>query len=181
MSDEGRELNPMRCNRCGISYDDRQPGSTCAKCHFELEQAATREQRLDDDRAMLLKLMAAFDLEVWNCPKCGHAESTSDCDSAITLREYLSKAHRDRSAPPPDVVLPPLPERDWTPDGINSLWSLNSMRAYARAAVELNRPSAPSGAIPAGYVKIPESVPEAEAMILAANAWLESVAPEGKV
>lgn len=42
------------------------------------------------DRAMLLKLMAAFDMEVWNCPNCTAAEETKDCDSAIMLREYLS-------------------------------------------------------------------------------------------
>lgn len=141
-------------------------------------QAATREQRLDDEGRVYLVATGQLSESGLETYTRHEGAPPPMCDAE---RLYLSKAHRDRSAPPPDVVLPPLPERDWTPDGINSLWSLNSMRAYARAAVELNRPSAPSGAIPAGYVKIPESVPEAEAMILAANAWLESVAPEGKV
>ncbi len=42
------------------------------------------------DRAMLLELMEAFDMEVWNCPNCTATEETKDCDSAIMLREYLA-------------------------------------------------------------------------------------------
>jgi len=44
-----------------------------------------------NDREALLYLMAAFDGESWNCPRCGHAEDCATMDSADFLREYLAK------------------------------------------------------------------------------------------
>lgn len=44
------------------------------------------------DRDMLNYLMGAFDTEVWNCNRCGHAEETKVADSAYFLREYLAAA-----------------------------------------------------------------------------------------
>lgn len=55
------------------------------------------------DRAMLLELMAAFDMESWQCRICGHAEDTKDCDSAIMLREYLAAPAQPAMPLPADV------------------------------------------------------------------------------
>lgn len=53
-----------------------------------------------NDREVLTSLMDAFDSESWVCKKCGHEDSTSDMDSAIMLREYLTQSPRieDRAA-----------------------------------------------------------------------------------
>lgn len=45
---------------------------------------------IKNDRDMLLYLMQAFDNEMSVCGRCGHEESTSTCDSAGFLREYLA-------------------------------------------------------------------------------------------
>lgn len=47
-------------------------------------------QAVPSDRQTLLYLMQQFSSEEWNCPQCGHSESTADMDSAIHLREHLA-------------------------------------------------------------------------------------------
>ena len=43
------------------------------------------------DREVLLYLMQQFDAESWECPRCGHSETTADMDSADYLRRYLAE------------------------------------------------------------------------------------------
>lgn len=43
-----------------------------------------------EDRRMLEYLMQQFNVEEWNCERCGYSESTSECDSADLLRRYLA-------------------------------------------------------------------------------------------
>lgn len=49
-----------------------------------------KESGIDNDRDMLTELHAAFESEVHNCERCGHAEPTSTFDSASMLRDYLA-------------------------------------------------------------------------------------------
>ena len=57
------------------------------------KQVAELTAKLDKAREALKYLDDAFDNEMWNCERCGHAESTKDMDSA----SYLKNAIREKN------------------------------------------------------------------------------------
>jgi hypothetical protein len=57
------------------------------------------------DREALLYLMRQFDVESWECPKCGHSEDTASMDSADYLRKFL-EGSRAASQRVPDEKYP---------------------------------------------------------------------------
>lgn len=86
-----QELFDMATQEFGISLMQSQMNdifSICAK----LNAAPTPPSApiASNDRSTLNYLMGAFNNEVWNCERCGHAEETSTMDSARFLREYLA-------------------------------------------------------------------------------------------
>lgn len=61
-----------------------------------------------NDRDMLNYLMTAFDNEIANCERCGHAEPTKNMDSASFLRDYLAAAPSAPGTPEAPAKLPRL-------------------------------------------------------------------------
>lgn len=95
-----------------------------------------------NDRDMLQYLMRAFDVETWQCDRCGHSEDTKTMDSAYALRDYLL-AH------PRPVV----------PDEDDSLTI-----AYMMGRAE-------RGVVPEGYVLAPVEATDEMAKAVFPHSW----------
>lgn len=54
-----------------------------------LDELIEKSTIVNNDGNVLLYLHQQFQGENWDCPNCGHVESTRDCDSASYLKDYL--------------------------------------------------------------------------------------------
>ena len=80
-------------SECDAHRNIKTSAPVCIVCMIEeIERLRMAIQQRDE---ALNYLMQQFDGEVWNCPQCGHAESTDDTDSAIWLRDWLATHNVD--------------------------------------------------------------------------------------